>query len=73
MLAAERLAAAKAGDRVVLDGEEGRHAATVRRVAVGEHVVLVDGCGGVAWCRTAAVCRGELAVEVLECLREPAP
>jgi 16S rRNA (uracil1498-N3)-methyltransferase len=58
---------------VVLDGEEGRHAATVRRVAVGEPVDLVDGHGTVARCRTAVVRRGELVVEVLACVREPAP
>ena len=34
-----------AQDRVVLDGAEGRHAATVRRLAPGEHVVLTDGHG----------------------------
>src|SRR4051812_14692203 len=33
------------GDTVVLDGSEGRHAAVVRRVQVGEAVTLVDGEG----------------------------
>ncbi|MFL6239191.1 MAG: 16S rRNA (uracil(1498)-N(3))-methyltransferase [Actinomycetes bacterium] len=32
-------------DVVVLDGAEGRHAAVVRRVQVGEAVTLVDGAG----------------------------
>ena len=57
----------------MLDGEEGRHAATVRRLEAGEQVALVDGCGGVALCRTEEVRRGELVVEVLESAREPAP
>ncbi len=33
------------GDQVVLDGPEGRHAALVRRIGVGEVVDLVDGVG----------------------------
>ena len=33
------------GDVVVLDGPEGRHAATVKRTRVGEVVDLVDGRG----------------------------
>ena len=37
--------AALAGDRVVLDGPEGRHAATVRRLGPGERVDLTDGAG----------------------------
>ncbi len=34
-----------AGDQVVLDGPEGRHAVVVRRLRVGESVDLVDGLG----------------------------
>ena len=41
----EALAAASAGSEVLLDGSEGRHAATVRRLAVGEPIRLVDGAG----------------------------
>ncbi len=33
------------GAVVVLDGDEGRHAATVKRIRVGEHVGLTDGAG----------------------------
>lgn len=36
---------ARAGDVVVLDGDEGRHAATVKRIRVGEQVALTDGAG----------------------------
>ena len=36
------------GDTVVLDGPEGRHAATVRRLRPGETVLLCDGRGGLA-------------------------
>jgi 16S rRNA (uracil1498-N3)-methyltransferase len=34
-----------AGDHLVLGGEEGRHAVTVRRLTVGEAVECVDGAG----------------------------
>jgi 16S rRNA (uracil1498-N3)-methyltransferase len=36
---------ARVGDRLVLSGDEGRHAVTVRRLGVGEPVELVDGTG----------------------------
>ena len=39
------VADAAVGSRVVLDGPEGRHAATVRRIQVGEQVMLGDGAG----------------------------
>ena len=39
------LAGRGVGDIVVLDGPEGRHAATVRRTRVGEHLLLTDGAG----------------------------
>jgi 16S rRNA (uracil1498-N3)-methyltransferase len=37
-----------AGDRMRLDGPEGRHAATVKRIRAGEAVLLGDGRGGLA-------------------------
>lgn len=39
------VAGARPGDVVVLDGDEGRHAATVKRIRVGEQVGLTDGAG----------------------------
>ena len=38
------------GSLAVVDGDEGFHAATVRRIRPGEHLVLGDGAGGVAHC-----------------------
>lgn len=57
-----------AGDRLVLDGDEGRHAATVRRTRVGECLDVADGAGGLAHCVVRAVgpSRLELAVEAVE-------
>lgn len=49
---------------MVLDGPEGRHAATVRRLRVGEPLVLTDGCGRLARCLVTEVGRGELTVRV---------
>jgi 16S rRNA (uracil1498-N3)-methyltransferase len=37
--------ALRAGEAVILDGSEGRHAATVQRLGVGERLVLTDGNG----------------------------
>ena len=42
---ADRLAGATAGSELVLDGSEGRHGATVKRIGVGEQVLLTDGIG----------------------------
>lgn len=36
------------GETAVLDGKEGHHAATVRRIRVGERIMLSDGVGGTA-------------------------
>jgi 16S rRNA (uracil1498-N3)-methyltransferase len=44
-----------AGGRLLLDGPEGRHAATVRRLRPGEVVQLGDGRGGLAHAEVAAV------------------
>ncbi|MGV2919063.1 16S rRNA (uracil(1498)-N(3))-methyltransferase [Streptomyces alfalfae] len=41
---------AEAGGRYVLDGPEGRHAVSVKRLRAGEDVVLTDGAGRWATC-----------------------
>ncbi len=43
------------GDVVILGGPEGRHAARVRRLGVGEVLDVSDGRGGVARCTVASV------------------
>ena len=60
-------------DRVVLDGDEGRHAATVRRLGAGEPVVLVDGAGLRVEGVVAEAGPGVLAVDVVSRTRVPAP
>ncbi|MDU0479266.1 16S rRNA (uracil(1498)-N(3))-methyltransferase [Staphylococcus chromogenes] len=44
-LAGERPALPAVGDRYALTGSEGRHAATVKRLTVGEQLMLIDGHG----------------------------
>jgi 16S rRNA (uracil1498-N3)-methyltransferase len=55
-----------AGDTGVLDGPEGHHAASVRRLRVGEELVLADGRGGRARCGIEAVEKDTLRLRVLE-------
>jgi len=67
---------AEAGGTVVLDGAEGRHAVTVRRIAAGEQVDVADGAGLLARCRVREVQRSRepaLQLDVLEVLRVPEP
>jgi 16S rRNA (uracil1498-N3)-methyltransferase len=66
-------AALAGGDRLVLDGAEGRHAADVRRLRVGEVLVVTDGAGQAARAEVLEVTRGALALGVLERWSEPEP
>lgn len=61
------------GDLLVLDGPEGRHAATVRRVHLGEAVDLADGRGTRAHCTVTALERDIVHVRVLSREVEPEP
>jgi 16S rRNA (uracil1498-N3)-methyltransferase len=61
------------GDRVTLDGPEGRHAATVRRLRAGEQVGLSDGAGRTALCQVVSVGRDSLELDVLELRQEDPP
>ncbi|RNL86150.1 16S rRNA (uracil(1498)-N(3))-methyltransferase [Halostreptopolyspora alba] len=60
-------------ERVVLSGAEGRHAATVRRLAVGEVVDLADGAGTRARCVVTGVGKDTLSCTVEERTTDPAP
>jgi len=61
------------GDRVVLDGPEGRHAAKVRRLAPGEALDLVDGDGLRVRCLVDVVTADGLVVLVQSRVLEPDP
>ena len=67
------LAADLAGDRVLLDGPEGRHAALVRRLRVGEPVDLVDGRGTRCTGVVAATTKDTVTVDVRTRTTEGAP
>ncbi|TDC70336.1 16S rRNA (uracil(1498)-N(3))-methyltransferase [Streptomyces hainanensis] len=70
----ESLAAAGPGGLLPLDGAEGRHAVSVRRLRVGEPIVLTDGRGAGALGTVAAVDgRERLEVAVAELRHEPPP
>jgi 16S rRNA (uracil1498-N3)-methyltransferase len=63
------------GEVAVLDGPEGRHAATVRRIRVGELVQLTDGVGGVAQAEVSDVGRDRVDLRILarRTIAPPAP
>ncbi|SDD91363.1 16S rRNA (uracil(1498)-N(3))-methyltransferase [Actinokineospora iranica] len=56
-----------------LDGPEGRHAAAVRRLRVGEELLVSDGRGAVARCAVAAAGRDSLDLTVVDRWTEPRP
>jgi 16S rRNA (uracil1498-N3)-methyltransferase len=59
---------------ITLDGPEGRHAVSVRRLRVGEKIVLTDGAGLGAYGTVAAVeGKDRLEVAVAELRTEPEP
>jgi len=62
-----------AGERVLLTGSEGHHAATVRRVQPGEPVDVVDGKGTRVSCTVTAVARDAVQLSVVRRTIEPAP
>jgi len=61
------------GDTLVLTGAEAHHAATVKRLAVGELVLLSDGSGGLAEARASRVSPDRVVFEVLSRGLLPAP
>lgn len=61
------------GDVLSLAGEEGHHAAVVRRIRVGEVVVLADGAGHGVRGEVVEVTKKGLSVRVDEVLATPEP
>jgi 16S rRNA (uracil1498-N3)-methyltransferase len=73
LVAPERLVGVGVGSSVVLDGPEGRHAATVRRIGVGESVLLSDGRGTRATAEVAGAGKAELELVVTAVEEDPEP
>jgi 16S rRNA (uracil1498-N3)-methyltransferase len=73
LLDPQALAGRGAGDVAVLDGPEGRHAATVRRTRVGEHLLLTDGVGLRVEGEVVAVGSGTLDLRILSVSHDPEP
>lgn len=61
------------GEDFLLDGDEGRHAAAVRRIRVGEELVLSDGAGGFARCAAEAVGKSDVTLRCAETWTVPEP
>jgi 16S rRNA (uracil1498-N3)-methyltransferase len=52
------------GVEVTLAGDEGRHAVVVRRIRVGEQLVLTDGAGAAATCSVVSLAKAALVATV---------
>ena len=61
------------GDEVELAGDEGRHAAVVRRIKVGERIVVSDGAGVGVRGEVTAVTKTSVTLRVDEVLHAPEP
>ena len=60
------------GGHVRLTGDEGRHAAVVRRIQVGETIIVADGAGTAVRGPVVATDKTGVTFEVAEVLRSPA-
>ncbi len=72
-VAPDRLVDAAQGSVIVLDGPEGHHGATVKRIGIGERVRLVDGIGHRADAVVEAVGSGMLRLRLMSITEEPQP
>lgn len=61
------------GGIAVVDGDEGHHASTVRRIRPGEELDLSDGAGTVAHCVVEEAVKGRLSARVLDMIEVPGP
>lgn len=67
------LAGVDPGSSVTVEGAEAHHAVAVRRLTVGEPVLLTDGAGHVATCEVTATGKARLEVLVRSVSSEPVP
>lgn len=61
------------GHELTLDGDEGHHAADVRRIRVGEQIRITDGAGLAADCKVLEAARGRVACRVESRFETPRP
>lgn len=59
------------GDEIALGGDEGRHAVAVRRIRVGETILLADGAGTAVRGRVLTTDKASLTLRVEEVLHTP--
>lgn len=59
------------GDVYLLSGDEGRHAAKVARIGVGEEILLTDAAGRQAPARVVSAAKESLELALIEAPREP--
>lgn len=59
------------GSSMILDGDEGRHAAVVKRITVGEMIMVADGRGAGVLAQVSAVAKTGLQLTVTEHLSSP--
>jgi len=67
------LAAVSAASEVTVEGDEAHHAVAVRRLRVGERVVLTDGAGTAVTGEVASTGKRVFTVSVAEVRHEPVP
>jgi 16S rRNA (uracil1498-N3)-methyltransferase len=67
------LAGVRAGDQVSVEGDEAHHAVAVRRLRVGESVVLTDGAGTSLTGSVASTGKRVVAVQALSVETHPEP
>ena len=72
LAAPDQVAGLQVGDSFTLAGEEGRHAATVKRTRVDETVLVADGAGRGVRLAVTSVASGALTGDVVEVLQAPA-
>jgi 16S rRNA (uracil1498-N3)-methyltransferase len=69
----EQVTGASVGDRLLLAGDEGRHAALVARMRVGERTTVGDGRGRVATAEATVVSKDTVELEVVDLDETPEP
>jgi 16S rRNA (uracil1498-N3)-methyltransferase len=75
LASADQLAGATAGSEIILDGPEGHHGATVKRIGVGEPVLVIDGVGHRAVAVVESIGAGtlRLRLQAITLERQPDP